>query len=146
MAHDTVSYFRDRSSINFDIRLSYFLYLISETPLMLKYLGLFLLTSENALGILIQRYVLTRGGDMFMVTSAVIMAEILKFSVCLLIILYQQHFSLQRWFTHLHENIILQPVDCLKMSVPSLIYTLQNNLQYLALSNLDAATFQVGDH
>lgn len=116
---------------------------ISETPLMLKYLSLFLLTSQNALLILIMRYVRTRGGDMFMATSAVIMAEILKFSVCLLIIFYQHHFSVHRWMNHLHENIILQPMDCLKVSVPSLIYTLQNNLLYLALSNLDAATFQV---
>ena len=120
-----------------------FLVLISETPLMLKYLSLFLLTSQNALLILIMRYVRTRGGDMFMATSAVIMAEILKFSVCLLIIFYQHHFSVHRWVNHLHENIVLQPMDCLKVSVPSLIYTLQNNLLYLALSNLDAATFQV---
>ena len=80
---------------------------------------------------------------MFMATSAVVMAEIFKFSVSLLIIFYQQRGNFRRWINHLHENIILQPMDCLKVSVPSLIYTLQNNLLYLALSNLDAATFQV---
>lgn len=110
---------------------------------MLKYLSLFLLTAQNALLILIMRYVRTRGGDMFMATSAVVMAEIFKFSVSLLIIFYQHHGSVHRWMNHLHENIILQPMDCLKVSVPSLIYTMQNNLLYLALSNLDAATFQV---
>lgn len=112
------------------------------TPYMLKYLSLIALTAQNAMVILVMRYVRTRGGEMFMATSAVVMSEILKFSSCLLIIFYQQG-SMQRFLHHLHENIILQPGDCLKVSVPSLVYTLQNNLLYIALSNLDAATFQV---
>ena len=32
----------------------------------------------------------------------------------------------------------------MKLAVPSLLYTVQNNLLYFALSHLDAATFQVG--
>jgi len=43
----------------------------------------------------------------------------------------------------LYTNIIGDPLATLKVAVPSLVYVIQNNLQYLAISNLDAATFQV---
>ena len=33
--------------------------------------------------------------------------------------------------------------DTLKMSIPAIVYMLQNNLQYVAVSNLEAAVFQV---
>ena len=34
----------------------------------------------------------------------------------------------------------------LKMSVPAIVYMVQNNLQYVAVSNLEAAVFQVRTH
>lgn len=43
----------------------------------------------------------------------------------------------------LKEEIISKPLDTMKLAIPSGIYTLQNNLLYVALSNLDAATYQV---
>jgi UDP-sugar transporter A1/2/3 len=41
------------------------------------------------------------------------------------------------------ENIIDVPLDALKISIPSLLYLLQNSLLYVALSNLSAPLFQV---
>jgi len=41
------------------------------------------------------------------------------------------------------QSILQQPIDFLKISVPAVIYIAQNNLLYVALSNLDAAFFQV---
>ncbi|KAK3103338.1 hypothetical protein FSP39_018602 [Pinctada imbricata] len=79
---------------------------------------------------------------MFMSTTAVIMSEVLKVIACLVIILHQEG-SISKWLKHLHENIIQQPLDCLKISVPSILYMLQNNLLFVAVSNLDAAVFQV---
>jgi len=43
----------------------------------------------------------------------------------------------------LKEEIVNKPVETLKLAIPAGIYTLQNNLLYVALSNLDAATYQV---
>ena len=43
----------------------------------------------------------------------------------------------------LRDEILNKPMETLKLAIPSGIYTLQNNLLYVALSNLDAATYQV---
>ena len=43
----------------------------------------------------------------------------------------------------INAEIIQKPGETLKLLVPSGLYTLQNNLLFVALSNLDAATYQV---
>lgn len=63
-------------------------------------------------------------------------------TACLLIILAEKG-NIRDWLQQLYSTIIGQPLDTLKLSVPALLYTVQNNLQYVAISNLDAATFQV---
>jgi len=40
-------------------------------------------------------------------------------------------------------EVVKRPMETLKMIVPSGLYTMQNNLLYSALTNLDAATYQV---
>ena len=109
----------------------------------LKYVSLFTLTIQNASLILTIRYSRTLPGDMYIATTAVVFAEIFKVLACLLIILAERRGNIQDWINLLYSTIIGQPWDTLKLSVPALIYTIQNNLQYVAISNLDAATFQV---
>jgi UDP-sugar transporter A1/2/3 len=43
----------------------------------------------------------------------------------------------------LNEEIFNKPYDTLKLAIPAGLFTLQSNLLFVALSNLDAATYQV---
>ncbi|XP_014835256.1 PREDICTED: UDP-galactose translocator-like, partial [Poecilia mexicana] len=115
----------------------------SEANRKLKYISLAVLVVQNASLILSIRYVRTLPGDRFFTTSAVVMAEVLKVATCLLIVLLQKRCALKETLWFLLDSVVLQYQDTLKLAVPSLIYTLQNNLQYVAISNLPAATFQV---
>lgn len=56
----------------------------------LKYISLAVLVVQNASLILSIRYVRTLPGEHFFATSAVVMAEILKVSTCLVLILIQK--------------------------------------------------------
>uniref|UniRef100_G1R8X5 Solute carrier family 35 member A2 n=1 Tax=Nomascus leucogenys TaxID=61853 RepID=G1R8X5_NOMLE len=109
----------------------------------LKYISLAVLVVQNASLILSIRYARTLPGDRFFATTAVVMAEVLKGLTCLLLLFAQKRGNVKHLVLFLHETVLVQYVDTLKLAVPSLIYTLQNNLQYVAISNLPAATFQV---
>lgn len=113
------------------------------TPRHLKYISLVVLALQNAALIIVMRYVRTRPGDMFASTTAVVMTEVLKVTACFIIIWFEEGMSVRGCCTHLNENIIQQPWDCVRVSVPAFIYMIQNNLIYVAASNLDVATFQV---
>ena len=106
----------------------------------LKYISLVTLTFQNTLLIISMRYSRLTEGDMYITTTAVVFSEFAKMVVCLFIILNEQR---SNFLSHLYEAIIVDWRDTLKMSVPAIVYMLQNNLQYVAVSNLEAAVFQV---
>ncbi|XP_067880351.1 UDP-galactose translocator isoform X2 [Heterodontus francisci] len=109
----------------------------------LKYASLAVLVVQNASVILCIRYVRTIPGDKFFTTSAVVMVELFKLTTCLFLLLGQKRGNVKELAVYLYNGLVTEYVDMMKMAVPSLIYTLQNNLQYVAISNLPAATFQV---
>ena len=51
--------------------------------------------------------------------------------------------SLGRMKASLVEHVLQSPRELLKLSVPSVVYAIQNNMAFIALSNLDAAVYQV---
>ncbi|KAB5579709.1 hypothetical protein PHYPO_G00198060 [Pangasianodon hypophthalmus] len=111
----------------------------------LKYVSLGVLVLQTTSLVLIMRYsrTLQSEGPRYLASSAVVFSEILKLLICTVLVFSNNSFSVRGLNQVLKEEIIHKPSDTLKLVIPSGIYTLQNNLLYLALSNLDAATYQV---
>lgn len=85
-------------------------------------------------------------GLRYLPSTAVVLSEIIKLSISLTVALYdtasrQPNLPATALFSNLFWSILSR--DSWKLSIPALLYTLQNSLQYLAISNLDAPTFQI---
>ncbi|XP_054618891.1 solute carrier family 35 member A3b isoform X2 [Dunckerocampus dactyliophorus] len=111
----------------------------------LKYLSLGVLVLQTTSVVLTMRYsrTLKEDGPRYLASSAVVSAEVIKIIVCTLIVFLENNLSLQAMNHLLKEEIVSRPLETLKLAIPAGIYTLQNNLLYVALSNLDAVTYQV---
>ncbi|KAG0184061.1 hypothetical protein DFQ28_000213 [Apophysomyces sp. BC1034] len=108
-------------------------------------LSLVVLVVQNSMLVLMMRYSRIGTGSeqpLYIASTAVLMAELLKIVTCLGVMRHQQR-SWAGLVELIHEEIIKKSGETLKMLVPSALYALQNNLLYIALSNLEAATFQV---
>jgi len=103
----------------------------------IKELSLVLLTFQNAAHILLMRYCRTRTSELFLTSSVIIVTEIVKLLISISI------FSYQSGFKKLYSETFKDVVDSIKVIIPAIIYVIQNNLLYIALSNLDSAVFQV---
>jgi UDP-sugar transporter A1/2/3 len=128
---------------------------------------------QNAFLTIIMHYsrITTSPNETYSAASAVLLNELLKGSVSVAMALRNIDRSMSapshplsekgprhiaprpspasRWPTFLHlsrlrslRQAVLSP-DCYKLSIPAILYVIQNNLQYVAASNLDVATFQV---
>lgn len=110
----------------------------------IKYLALFLLVAQMVGLVLLMRYSRTiprePGQPLYLASTAVFVMEMMKFVICLVVIAYQSGGAL---ISELNTHVIQAPMEVAKLTVPSLLYCVQNNLLYLALTNLDAATYQV---
>uniref|UniRef100_A0A915EF51 UDP-galactose transporter n=1 Tax=Ditylenchus dipsaci TaxID=166011 RepID=A0A915EF51_9BILA len=76
-------------------------------------------------------------------SSIVFLAESLKTVVTIFFLLRESNFSMQRTKEVLRVEYFGKPYEMLKMSVPSIAYAIQNNLDFIALSNLEAGVYQV---
>ena len=108
----------------------------------MKWISLIILVIQNATTILLLRYVRTASGDLFFSTTAILCHEILKVLVSI-VLLYLESNSFTELCNQINQQIIKNPFDSIKTGIPAFLFTIQTNLVYLAISNLDAAVFQV---
>ncbi|ETN43687.1 uncharacterized protein HMPREF1541_02846 [Cyphellophora europaea CBS 101466] len=89
----------------------------------------------------------TPDGHRYLPSTAVFLVEALKLVICLTIAFHEFALNAPGTVTLTHliggfTNAIIAG-DSWKMAIPASVYTLANSLQYVAISNLDAATFHV---
>lgn len=88
------------------------------------------------------RYSRTRPNKMYFASTAVFLAEVIKLLVTL-VVMFFQHGNLKDFGSFLFNGFVRNPLDTLKLSVPSVLYVFQNNLVYIAMTHLESTTFQV---
>lgn len=115
-----------------------------HSPLV-KYGSLMLLVAQLVGLVMLMRYsrTHTNGKDLYISSTAVFLMEVIKFCVCNAVVFFVNQASPKTYATEIYTNTWMAPVEIMKVSVPSFLYVIQNNLLYVALSNLDAATYQV---
>ena len=114
------------------------------SPSYMKHISLVSLTLQNVVSILLLRYVRTTPGPRFYNSTAVINSEVQKTFLSILLVIHEAR-GVKAGLKLIYNTIVRQPYDTFKTGIPALLYTLQNNLLFIAISNLDAATFQVTD-
>lgn len=116
----------------------------------MKHISLITLTFQNSALILIMHYsriMPMTSSHRYFTSTAVFLNEVIKLSISLTMALYDMSSNLPSntpattLFSNLSEAVFTG--DSWKLAIPAMLYTLQNTLQYVAVSNLDAATFQV---
>lgn len=115
---------------------------LSNTVL-IKYGALALLVAQTVGLVLLMRVSRTNhieGQPMYLASTAVFIAEVMKLGICCCVIHHQSNGELK---SELNKHVWESPKEVAKLSVLSFLYTIQNNLLYFALSHLDAATYQV---
>ena len=102
----------------------------------------FVLTLQATCYFSLLRYSRTRTNKMYFASTAVFLAEVIKLLVTLLIIFIQRG-NRKDFTSFLIDNLLTNPLDTLKLSVPSVLYIIQNNLVYIGMTHLESTTFQV---
>ena len=102
---------------------------------------LMLMIVQNSSTVLVGRYTRSAPKDsLYDVSHMVITSEFLKLSLSCILEHFNSKGNLIRSFK---THIIERPIDALKVSIPALLYLIQNSLIYISLTYVSAPLFQV---
>lgn len=107
----------------------------------IKATSLVVFTVQNAAFVLLMRASKLMGTH-YNSAVAVLVTEALKLPLTLLLLCFEKR-SFSEAGKQLYADIALQPMDTLKIAIPALLYTIQNNALFVAVGHLEAAVFQV---
>lgn len=109
----------------------------------LQTLSIVLLVAQNTCLVILMRYSRSNHlNQLYSTTSAVFVMEIVKFVACLFLLLVEKCFSFRAFLVELYEELLMRPFELLKVAVPAILFTIQTNLLYYAISRIDVVTFQ----
>ncbi|PIK40471.1 putative CMP-sialic acid transporter-like, partial [Apostichopus japonicus] len=107
-----------------------------------KIYALLVLTLNATFYILLVRFTRARDGQQYLSTTTVLLTECSKLCISLCVLM-KTHKGPVGMVKDVYKNVICDMQDTFKMAVPSVIYAIQNNLAFYALTYIDAATYQV---
>ncbi|CAG0884782.1 unnamed protein product [Darwinula stevensoni] len=117
--------------------------MLSVSERTLKLSCLVLLTFITTSTVLLMRYSRTeKVPQHYLPSTAVFLAEVIKVITCVCVLYIEEGYDVEEASATLYHGIT-DWNETFKLIIPSAMYTLQNNLLFIALSNLDAPTYQV---
>lgn len=105
----------------------------------IRYASLAFLVVQDTTLVLCMRLSRSRPGPMYVASTAVCCAELLKLAICFAAV-YVEH---GREFLAALRTQVFRPREMARLSLPAVLYVVQNNLLYVALSNLRATPYKV---
>ncbi len=108
----------------------------------MKTVSLVLLVAQTTSLVLSIKYSVVQSGPRYLASTAVFWMEVMKL-VCALVVVFALKRANVGEFVATMRHEVGQVNELLKLAVPSFLYTVQNNILYVAIANLDAPTYQV---
>ncbi|CEL99631.1 unnamed protein product [Vitrella brassicaformis CCMP3155] len=111
----------------------------------MKVVSLAALVFQTTAVVITMRYsrMVKTDGPRYLNTSAVVSSEILKLVASVVLVWQENSFQVDRLVRLFRTEVFAKPMTTLKVGIPALLYTIQNNLLFVALSHLSGAMYQV---